>query len=311
MTARLIAMALCGTLGAWPALARAEQTTPEPDQQSTALIAATPKGDAAAEIGTGDLHVEQARALFWNAHERYDAREYTEAAKLFEESYALFPQAEVLFNIALARARSGRCSDAETAFNEYSRAVGASEATRAANESFLEIQGQCWQASSEEAPSVEVLPPPAPTAVAADAPPPKQPEPAQAVLPPVAPETADTPPPSYWTTERVVGWSLLGAAAAATGVAIYFDNQRREAQEANEELLNAGDDPSDAGDQSATFEDKYHRAQIGIGVATVTALGCAAVGAGLLIYSSDEATSATAQLAVDPSGARIGLSGRF
>jgi len=312
---RFFGSALCAVLSAWSPLASAEQTSSEPptastpDQQSTTLIAATPKGEVASDIGTGDLHVEQARALFWEAHERYDAGEFAEAAKLFEESYALFPQVEVLFNIALARARSGRCADAEEAFNEYSRGVGASEATRAANENFLEIQRQCWQASGQEAPKV-VVPAPAPTPVASDAPAPK-PELAAAVLSPVAPEMADTPPPSYWTTQRVAGWSLLGAAAAATGVAIYFDNQRRDAYQANEELENSSDKPDNAGDQYATLEHKYDRAQIGIVVSAAAALGCAAVGAGLLIYSSDGESSATAQVAVDPSGARIGLSGRF
>lgn len=310
MAARLIGMALCGALSVWPALARAEPTTPQtpapqsPEPQNSELIAAAPKGEAAQDFGAGDSQVEQARALFWSAHERYDAGEYASAAKLFEESYAAFPQPEVLFNIALARARSGRCRDAEHAFQEYSKAVTPSATTRAATENFQGTLSGCSEASNPEPPPPVLLEP---------VPPAPAPEPTPVVLTPPPALVADAPPSDYWTTERVVGWSLLGAAAAATGVAFYFDNQRRDARAANEEILGDQSPDSDAGDESAQLEKEYEQAQIGIVAATATALGCAAVGAGLLIYGGgdDGVASTTAHLAVGASGARIGLSGRF
>lgn len=312
MLARSIGLALCGALSAWPVLARAEQTIPgaaassNSEQQNSALLAATPQGQAAPDLGAGDSGLEQARALFWSAHERYDAGEYAEAAKLFEASYAAFPQTEVLFNIALARARSGRCDDAEQAFEEYSRAVSSNEATRAANENFRDILGQCWQASGKEALSTGVLAEPAPAVPAPNTLPAPKPT---AALAPLMPEVAEAPPASYWTTQRVVGWSLLGAAAAATGVAIYFDSQRRDALEKNDELQQKA--PDDEGDLMKPLNQDYQLAKIGLGVATAAALGSALVGTGLLVYSGDDAVSATAQVAVDPSGARIGLSGHF
>jgi hypothetical protein len=304
-------MAFSGALSLWPALARAEPTptqTPAPESpkpENGELIAAAPKGQAATDFGAGDSQVERARALFWSAHERYDVGDYAAAAKLFEESYAVFPQAEVLFNIALARARSGRCSDAEHAFAEYSKAVAPSEATRAASESFQGTLSGCSEASNQE-PMPLQLPGPVDPAPA------PAPEPAPVVLTPTAAVVADAPAPNYWTTERVVGWSLLGAAAAATGVAFYFDNQLRDARQAHKEILSDPNPDTNAGDESAELEKQYTQAQIGIVAATATALGCAAVGAGLLIYGgADGAASTTAHFAVGTSGARVAVSGRF
>ena len=133
--------------------------------------------------------------------------------------------------------------------------------------------------------------------------------PAAAVISPAASPAPDADS-TYWTTERVVGWSLLGGAAAASAVAIYFYDQQRDADERYQELSSAP--ASDAGDRLTDIEDEYERARSTSLVAASMALGFAATGATLLILGNSEATvGAGPQLVVEATGARVGFAGRF
>ena len=170
-------------------------------------------------------------------------------------------------------------------------------------------------ASAEETPTprvVEDCPEPARDAAATQAPQTPKAEPTSVPRLPPTGDGSDIAPASYWTTDHVAGWSLLGAAAASTGLAIYFDHERREAREAQEELLNASDPSPNTGDQAAQLDDEYRRAQIGLVTASALTAVFAVVGGFLVLPDASEAArNTTAQVAVDPTGMRIDVSGRF
>jgi len=113
---------------------------------------------------------------------------------------------------------------------------------------------------------------------------------------------------AYWSTERVVGWSLLGSAATASAVAIYFYDQQRDATDRYQELPGG----PESGHQLAAIEDEYERARSVSLVAGSMAIGFAATGATLLILGNSEATLGPAPLlVVESTSARVGFSGHF
>lgn len=118
------------------------------------------------------------------------------------------------------------------------------------------------------------------------------------------------PPPSYWSTERIVGWSLLGAAAAATGFALYFGSQRQEARDQSRRL--EGDGPLMA-EELSELEDDHDRATTGMFAASAAAVGLATFGVTYLILGgkSESELDARPELAVGPVGAQVGFAGRF
>jgi len=81
--------------------------------------------------------IAKARAAFWEAHEQYTAGNYREAVALFEQSYSIYPQNEVLFNIALAHAKGGDCDTAHQTLRQYLR--GREHGHRAGHQQRLEL----------------------------------------------------------------------------------------------------------------------------------------------------------------------------
>lgn len=142
------------------------------------------------------------------------------------------------------------------------------------------------------------------------APPSQQQDAPDAQLPRAA-SAPDAEALSYWNTERVVGWSLLGAAAAATGFALYFGSQRQEARGQWQRL--DGDSPL-TGDELVELEKDYDRATAGMFAATAAAVGFAGFGAVCLVLagrSQHQPFAAQPGLVVEATGARVGLVGRF
>lgn len=291
------------------AVAQANETPLAPDHTDPVPTASANEPAPAPDATSGPEPLDRARELFWQAHERYDAEDYDTATKLFEQSYELSPQLEVLFNIALARARSGQCDPAEQAFEQYR--VGVSEdAASSANSKFEPILRECREGKA----AATVVPAPAPTQA-----PPVEPEVPHAPATAQAGQVSDSatpansapmpppPAPGYWTTQRTVGWSLLGVAVVATGAAIYFDDRYRDGRAREEELRQ--NDASDAGDESAHLQARDLRAQIGRGITAGLALSAAVVGAGLIIYGEN---TQRAQVGVSlTDGIHLGMTTRF
>ena len=263
--------------------------------------------------------VEAARAAFWQAHEQYTAGNYREAVALFEQSYSIYPQNEVLFNIALAHAKGGDCDAAQQTLQRY---LGANPEESAREQAQAKFEGSGTPCSFEPEPNVTVAGPPAPPA----APPPTAPPPA---APPAAPlptpptpinkvpstqgpspqvvDLTDASSSSYWTRARVFGWSLVGAGAVAAGAALFFDERRRSARDEAEMIAS---DQSDAGDRVSELEADYNRARTLTGVTAVSAAAFTLAGVGLLVLGANDEGSAA--LAIDRQGDfQLRLRGRF
>jgi tetratricopeptide (TPR) repeat protein len=255
--------------------------------------------------------VAAARAAFWEAHQRYTAGNYREAVALFERSYAIYPQNEVLFNIALAHAKSGDCGAAHQTLQQHLSANPEESAREQARAKFESADTPC---SFDPEPSLPDASPPTPPPVAAPpgptpvSPSPEPPPPLEQLPSPQALDPSDTRPSSYWTGPRVFGWSLVGAGAIAAGAAIYFDERRRDASEEARQI--ASDNPSNAGDRVSELEADYNRARTLTGITAVGAGAFTLAGVGLLLLGANNDSSAS--VAIDRQGDfQLRLRGRF
>lgn len=276
----------------------------EPAEELAEEPGAEPQPPSAEEVAA-------ARAAFWEAHQQYTAGNYREAVALFERSYAIYPQNEVLFNIALAHAKGGDCDTAHQTLQQYLSANPETNAREQAQAKFESADTPC---SFEPEPSLPVASPPAPPPVplppdptpVSPAPPPQPP--VQQHPSPQAPDLSDTRSSSYWSRPRVLGWSLVGAGAVAAGAAIYFDERRRNASDEAQEI--ASDNPSNAGDRVSELEADYNQARMLTGVTAVGAAAFTLAGVGLLLLGANNESSAS--LAIDRQGdVQLKLRGRF
>lgn len=287
----------------------------------TALATSAPADDDARQPSSessvqADAVTEKASELFWQAHEQYKLGHYAEAIRLFRESYALVPEPETLFNIALANARNGNCKEAERGYTEYSSLV---ESTRGAKAKPFPEDVECAPELAEPATvTPEEFPgeldTPAEPAAASAAPTTEASrvnlttlQPGSAVAearPPVA-ESADA---SGRTS--IVGWSLVGGSAVAAGASFYFVARELSARDAAREAADSGD--GDAGDRTAEHEEQASHARTGAIVSGVIALGLAAAGVGVLLSGENNESQNSASVALDVNdGLRLRVSGSF
>lgn len=175
--ARVISLAIAGVLStAAPAIAQ-EQKPAEP----------TP-----------------AARLLERALERYQAEDWTEAAKLFEQAYALEPNPDLLYAWGQSERFGGDCVKALELFDELLKQQ-LTDKNRAAVETNIarcKEQLAANQAAASPEPSPDPAPAPQPEAVA----------------------TADTPPaesPRPWYKDPI-GGALVGTGVVGVGVGIAF-----------------------------------------------------------------------------------------
>lgn len=239
--------------------------------------------------------LEEARELFWEAHSHFEKGQYVEALRLFEQTYALRQEPEVLFNLALTHQRLGHCEQARALYQEYQARVRADVTKQL---------GELEQRCPTSVPPAEVVPAPLSLTVVKPPPPPAAASP-PAAAPPLVPDTA-TPEPFPL---RTVGWVAIGASAVALGAAVYFESERRQYRSDFEDLADDPSDPSqpgNAGDQLEELEADHDRART-LAVTMSVVSGVLAVGGVTLLVV---APNTPAHAAAEP-GRGLGLGLRW
>jgi len=150
--------------------------------------AASPSEESRAEV----------ESLLGRATELFQAERYDEAIALFEEAYALDPEANYLFNIGRVYEEKG---ELQTALSYYERFVRHPEAEP---EAIAMTQARIDALVAE----LEQLDPPAP-------PPEPEPDPPP---PPVETHGDSGSPPSSRARLRIAGYSLIGGGAALAAI---------------------------------------------------------------------------------------------
>jgi hypothetical protein len=152
----------------------------------------------------------------------FEKGDYVEALRLFEQTYALRQEPEVLFNLALTHLRLNHCDQARSLYQEYRAKV--EPVADAANppKELVELDEHCGTAAAEITTRV-----PAPLAITVVKTTPAAPKPVASVAPePVtAPDAAD----SETSPLQTIGWVALGAAAVALGATVYYVVKQRQA----------------------------------------------------------------------------------
>jgi len=242
-----------------------------------------------------------AQDLFWAASREYQDGNYGRAAELFEQLYALMPESEVVFNIALATAKSGQCERAKARFAEYAAQVSDAAVRDQATLKFAEVIESCKEPAAREVGAVAT---PTPS---------EHGEPAAAQQVRESESTATKPPSTAvdtrgWSGERIAGWALVSAAAGAAGVTIYFETQR---QAARSHAMQA-----ETPEEYAGFAADYDQARTLEMVSLGAAVGLAGLGATLLLLDDDGDHSlalgiGTDRAASSPWCGSVQLTGRF
>jgi len=158
----------------------------------------------------------QARELFKQARDRYEAGAYGESTVLFQQSYELSKAPGLLFNLGQAWRKLGDCGAALKSYRAFidadPRAANADEARELAAAMERCQQEKVVRAAAEASPSIE----PSPAAHS-------NPELVSLVNP--AP-----PPPSPWLTAAAISLDALGVAALAIGAGFSWSAQSRSSQ---------------------------------------------------------------------------------
>ena len=262
------------------------QTPPAPAaNHSPPPTATAPAAPSSSTVPADDpAKIEEARALFWQAHAYFEKAEYVEALRLFEQTYKLTPEPEVLFNLALTHQRLGQCEQARTLYNEYQTRVESGSSSADVTKQLAEFEQQCPTPAPE--PPAELVR--APLAITVVQPPPE---------PVTAPPPAHPPVPDAGTQKpfpyKTVGWVAVGAAAVAAGVAVYFEAVRREK---HAKFVDKSADPDATGDELDDIEGEFYRARNTAVAMTVVSGVLAAGGVTLLVI----APSAPAQAEAEP-----------
>lgn len=231
-------------------IAVAQTVPPAPAGEAPQVVPSAPLPAASAPASTplpaaGDPKaLEEARELFWQAHSHFEKGQYVEALPLFERTYALRPEPEVLFNLALTHQRLGHCNQARALYHEYQTRVQ-TDVTKQLGE----LDAQC--STAPEAPakdSTKLVPPPFAITVVQPPEPQTGPDPPPAPAP-VAADSGDSEPFPL----KTLGWVAVGAAAVALGFAVYFEAERRQ--------YRSDYDSAITGDEQDAIEPEYYRAQ--------------------------------------------------
>jgi len=276
---------------AFPAFAQTAPTpgnppAPAPQAGSTTLLAA----DDPATL-------EEARELFWKAHSYFEKGDYVEALRLFERTYELRQEPEVLFNLALTHQRLGHCDKARSLYQEYQEQVRAD-----VTKQLGELAAQCQVPAAAPA---QAEPVPAPFAITVVEPPEAREAPPAA--PPATPTDAGKPETFPFQT---VGWVAVGAAAVALGTAVYFAVEAEQAQSDYENLRKDPTPPTNAGDDLADLEDDVHRARK-VAVTLGAVSGVLAVGGVTLLVLAPPASAHSEAEPVRELGLGLRWSGSF
>lgn len=285
------------------------QTAPLPSNEPVPSTPQAHPSEAAAEPQPGSTTLlaaddpatlEQARQLFWKAHSYFEKGDYVEALRLFEQTYALRQEPEVLFNLALTHQRLGHCDKARSLYQEYQERVRAD-----VTKQLGELAQQCQVPA--EPPHAEPVPAPFSITVV-------EPAKAREAPPPAPPATPTDTAQSTAFPFKTVGWVAVGAAAIAAGAAVYFAVEGEQAQsdyeDLNDEIRHDPTPPQTSGDQLASHEDDMNRARdvaVTLGVVSgVLAVG----GVTLLVLAPPESAHSEAEPVRDL-GLGLRWSGRF
>lgn len=269
------------------ALARPGRAEPAPDDAA----------DSEASAATENPPSSAAQDLFWEASREYQEGNYGRAAELFEQLYALVPESEVVFNIALATAKSGQCERAKARFAEYTAQVSDAAVREQATLKFSEVIESCKE-------------PGAPAVSARAAPTASEPADSQQVR--ESKSTSSEPPPVAvekhgWSGQRIAGWALVSAAVGAAGVTVYFETER---QAARSQAAQA-ETPQEYAEFAADYEHARNLEMVSFGAA----VGLAGLGVTLLLLDTDGDPSLSVGVGMDraaaPSCGSVRLTGSF
>lgn len=269
---------------------------PSVGSQSSASPPEAEPNDASSTTTT-----ERASALFWQANDHYSAARYAEAIELYEGAYALSGEAALLFNIAQCNRLLRRCEAAQQSYARYIEVE--QDPPSQALEWVKELEAECSPPASTPSTAADAAPAGA-SDVAAPSEPGAKPQAASRHWDYAQPGQDDR---SGWSTQRIAGWSLLGGAVAAAGLATWFGHQvgrtERDSEENAQRLRDNGETWDEAG---AALEAEGRREQtLSIGFGVVAAIS-GLVGGGLLLLDEPaRTTSSTAgATAVRPTKSR-------
>jgi hypothetical protein len=182
-----------------------------------ALLLALCAGSARAETGEGGSAAERAREHFDRGNSYFDAGQFDNAIKEFEQSYAIKPVPLLLFDIGNVARVSGKNEMAIEYFRRYLRQAPAGTKERTEARRYLaEMTKPGYKAPPPPAPPAPEAPPPAPVAAPAPAP---APAPAAALPPPIAPHT-DTPVYKKWWLWTIVGVGVAAGVGVGLGLGL-------------------------------------------------------------------------------------------
>ena len=251
----------------------------------------TPERTSAPQPNATEPNASQAaQDLFWEATREYQAGNYGRATELFEQLYVLVPESEVVFNIALATAKSGQCERARARFAEYTAQVSDGAVREQASARFSEVIGSCRESKAQvvadrvaSAPQVAAVEPERSLKVSQSDPS------ASAVSTPAARDSSGT------SGQQILGWVLVGAAAGVTTAGIYFETERQEARSNAEH--------AETSHEYEEFREDYDHARVLEMVSLGAAVGLAAVGVTLLVLDTPSDASLAFAVGMDRAGA--------
>ena len=276
-------------------VAQRSDAAPDPQSGSPTLLAADDPATLA-----------EARELFWKAHSYFEKGDYVEALRLFEQTYTLRQEPEVLFNLALTHQRLGHCDQSRTLYQKYQDQVRA-DVTKQLGE--LSEQCQVPAALPPAAVPPQAEPVPAPFSITVVEPPESREAP-----PPAPPATPTDTAQSQAFPFKTVGWVAVGVAAIAAGTAVYYAVEAQQAQsdyeDLNGEIRNDPTPPPNSGDQLNTLEDDMNRARK-VAVTLGVVSGVLAVGGVTLLVLAPPASAHSEAEPVRDLGLGLRWSGRF
>jgi tetratricopeptide (TPR) repeat protein len=192
--------------------------------------------------------------LYKQAESHYVAGDVAGALALMQKAYAASERPELLFNLGQLHRELHHCREARESYERYlalaKNGTRHAEAARSRNELALEC-------------------------------------PVAAGAPPLASEPE--PVKSYWTPVRIAGWSTIGGSVVLGATAGYFALHAHHLQNQLESDIQKGKSTGD-GYVAAYHEvedEGQHAAVVARGLA-VTALGVAAIGVSLLVFSPEQ-----------------------
>lgn len=187
----------------------------------------------------------------------YSAGDLKGALEHMRESYRLSQRSELLYNIARLESELGDCAASLSDYREYVRQVPEGQYRAAADQASRELEGRCPEAAPASQPAN-----PSPLTTGA----PLRPSPAPLASTPAPLGALEQPkqipaesPPSYWTTPRLIGWSLVATGSVAGLGAVYFTMAAVDTHDTLQEQVNAQLMGGSRADLS--LQDRQHRQQ--------------------------------------------------